>query len=261
MRALRAIARERREPEPPPPLRPNAPLLARLVAWLVDPPPPAPAAAAPPRLALAPAEPAPPDPPRPVVAVLGLAPRAGASTIARALATRLAACDPAGAAVLHSPAVPRAAPPSPSAKRLARGLAVAGIEGAQAAGRLVAVPASEPLAPVAALRVAPLVADVGHGIPAEGVVALSDHVVLVCPPDVEPALCLAVESALRGDGHAVTPLLNRALSEPGEELSHAVVVPEARLAAQLTFACREPRGELGAAIAELAGRSLMEARP
>jgi hypothetical protein len=39
------------------------------------------------------------------------------------------------------------------------------------------------------------------------------------------------------------------------------VVPEARLAAQLTAACREPRGPLGAVAAELAERSLAEALP
>ena len=233
---------------------------SRAVAWLLHPPPAAPVPAAPPRLGLAPVGRPPPDPPRPVVAVLGLAPRAGASTIARALAARLAAEDPAGASILHTPDPPRAVPAGSAATRLARGLAASGVHDVRAAGRMAVVRGSEPLAPVAALRAAPLAADVGHGTPAEGAVALSDHVVLVVPPGVEPALCLAVESALRAAGHAVTLVLNRSLSEPPEEIAHAVPIPESRLAAQLMLACRAPRGELGHAIAELAERSLAEAR-
>jgi hypothetical protein len=260
VRALRAV--EHRPPPEAPPVEPHrsaSSLLARTVAWLLHPPPPARAPTAPARLA--PVGPLPPEPPFPVVAVLGLARRAGASTIARALAARLAAEDPAGVAILHTPDPPRGAPPAASATRLARGLAAAGTHGVRAVGRLAVIRGSEPLAPVVTLRAAPLVADVGHGIPAEGVVALADQVVLVCPPALEPALCLAVETALRADGHSVTPLVNRALSEPGEALAHAVVVPDSRLAAQLTLACRDPRGELGRAIAEVAERSLQEARP
>jgi hypothetical protein len=233
---------------------------SRAVAWLLHPPSPGPVPVAPSRLELAPVEP-PPGPPRPVVAVLGLAPRAGASTIARALAARLAAHDPDGAAVLHTPHPPRAAPAGAAATRLARGLTAMGVAEVRPAGRLAVVRAAEPLASVVALDAAPVVADVGHGTPAEGVVALADHVALVFPPDLEPALCLAVEAALRAAGHAVTPVLNRALAEPPEEIAHAVVVPEARLAAQLTLACRDPRGRLGRAVGELAERSVTAVRP
>jgi hypothetical protein len=253
---MRALPHQRGSPRPP--------LLARATAWLLDPPAAVRTADsdARPRLALAPEPAEPPEPPssrRPIVAVLGLAPRAGASTIARALAARLAALDLGGAAVLHTPEPPRTALPAPAASRLARAVAAAGLDGVRAAGRLCLLPASEPLAPIAAQRAAPLVADVAHGMPADGAVALSDHVVLVCPADLEPALALAVEAALRGDGHAVTVVLNRVVGEPPGELAHALAVPEARLAAQLTVACRDPRGALGAVAAELAERSVEEA--
>jgi hypothetical protein len=91
-------------------------------------------------------------------------------------------------------------------------------------------------------------------------VALADHVVLVGTPEVEPALATAVEAALREAGHAVSLVLARAIAEPPPRLAHALVVPESRLAAQLTLAGRGPRGALAAPIAELAERSLEHAR-
>jgi hypothetical protein len=193
-----------------------------------------------------------------VVAVVALAPRAGASTIARALAGRLAGLDPGGAAVLFTASPPRGGIASAAASRLASHVAEAGCDGARAAGRLCLVPAGEPLAPVAAPRRAPLVVDVGHGAPSETAVALVDHVVLVCPPDVEPALALAVETSLREGDHFVSLVLSRVLGKPPPDLEHALPVPESRLAAQLTAACREPRGPLAPVAAELAERSLAE---
>ena len=240
--------------------------LARVAGWLVAPPasrgvdPPRPG----PRLHLAPPAPEPqppePHPPRPLVAVLGLASRAGASTVARALAARLARLDPAGAAVLFTADPPRAPISAAAAGRLVRLATEAGADGARAAGRLCVVPLAEPVAPLAAPRPAPLVVDLGHGIPAEGAVALADHVVLVCPPDVEPALAVAVEASLRGSGHSVSLVASRVLGDPPAELGCALAIPESRIAAQLTLACREPRGALGAAVAELAERSLAEVR-
>src|SRR5206468_7602976 len=85
--------------------------VARAERWLLEPPPPRPRAA----------DPAPEV--RPVVAVVGLAPRCGATTIARALAVELAQRDRSGAALASA----RARGPAPAlataaARRLARGL-------------------------------------------------------------------------------------------------------------------------------------------
>src|SRR3954453_21392917 len=79
--------------------------------WLLEPPPPRPRAA----------DPAPEV--RPVVAVVGLGPGCGATTVARALAIELAGRDRSGAALVSA----RVRGPTPalataSARRLARGL-------------------------------------------------------------------------------------------------------------------------------------------
>jgi hypothetical protein len=81
-------------------------------------------------------------------------------------------------------------------------------------GRLAVVPAGEPLAPIAARREAPLVADIGHGAPSETAVALADHVVLVAPPDLEPALAAAVEESLRAAGRGVSLVVARIAADP-----------------------------------------------
>ena len=242
----------------PPPRRPRLRLAA--VPSEADPPEPGPSK--PVRSEPGPPKPVapPPDPPRPVVVVLGLAPRAGASTVARALAARLARVDPAGAAILFTADPPRAPISATAAARLARAATDAGVESARPAGRLCVLPASEPVAPLSARRPAPVVVDPGHGVPAGGAVALADHVVLVCPPDVEPALAVAVVASLRGAGHCVSLVVTRVLGDPAGDLAGALAIPESRIAAQLTLACREPRGALGTAVAELAERSLAEVR-
>jgi hypothetical protein len=192
------------------------------------------------------------------VAVIGLAPRAGGSTIARALAARLAAFDPSGAAILATSDPPRAGLAAAAASRLARGLADAGCDGPRPVGRLAIAGADEPLAPLAAERAAALVADVAHGEASEQAVALADHVVLVAPPDVEPSLALAVELSLRVAGRGVSLVIARAVDDPPPELARALVAPESRLAARLTLACRPPRGPLAAVAEELAERCLAE---
>lgn len=218
-----------------------------------------------PQLSLVPDEPeplaavGPPDLPlRPVVAVVGLAPRAGTSTLARALGARLAGLDPAGAAILTTADPPRGRIAGRSAACLAAWLGDAGCDGVRAIGRLAIVAGDEPLAPLAAGREAPLVADVSYGAPSEAAAALADHVVLVASPDVEPALAVAVEGSLRAAGRGVSLVIARVAAEPPPELAHALVVSEARLAAQLTLACREPRGALAPVAAELAERCLAE---
>ena len=249
-------------------------LLARAAAWLVAPPAAAePSPWDPPGQPGAPARGARPpaggqpganlggsalDPPRPLVAVLGLGPRAGASTVARAVAVRLAAFDPGRAAVLHTADPPRGAPATADASRLARALAAGGHDRPRAAGRLCVVAAAEPLARLAAPRPAPVVADLAHGEPADGPVALADHVVVVAGVDAEPALVAAVAVSLRETGVSASTVLNRVSGDPPSDLAHALVVPESRLAAQLTLACREPRGPLAQVAGELAERSLAE---
>jgi hypothetical protein len=208
------------------------------------------------RLSVVPPAPPVTEPLRPLVAVVGLAPRSGASSLARAVAARLAALDPDGAALLFSADLLRGRFAIAAARRLTRMLAEAGCEGARATGRLCVVPAGEPIAPWAATRVAPLVADVRHGTPSEAAVALADHVVLVAPADVEPALAAAVEASLRGGGHSVSLVVSRA--EPPLDLEHALTVPDSRIAAQLGRACRDPRGALAPVATELAERSLAE---
>ena len=198
-----------------------------------------------------------PDPPRPVVAVLGLAPGAGASTLARAVAASLAAFDPGRAAILHTASPPRAGIASGAATRLARATAAGGCDSARAVGRLCVVGAGEPLAALVAARAAPLVVDVAHGEPTEGAVALCDYVVLVAPAEVEPALVGAVEASLRADGASISTVIGRVAGDP-PDLAHALIVSESRLAAQLTLACREPRGALAGVAVELAERSLAE---
>jgi hypothetical protein len=218
---------------------------------------------------LGPVEVAPADvePLRPVVVVLGLAPRAGTSTLARALGGRLAGIEPGGAAILVTAGPPRGGIAGAAAARLARLLADDGWAGhgaigsrdaPRAVGRLVVLPGDEPLARLAARRDAPLVVDVGHGDSPAAAVAVADHAVLVCPPDVEPALVIAVEGSLRAAGRGVSLVVARALDGPPPELGHALTVPESRLAAQLTLGCREPRGALAPVAAELVERCLAE---
>jgi hypothetical protein len=272
---------------------PLSALVTRAGAWLLEPVDP------PARLAADRPPPEPPPPPtRPLVAVVALAPRAGASTVARALAARLASLDPAGVAVLCSDDVPaRAALGGRAAVRLARTLAERGL-GVRAAGSLCLLPSDAPLAGIAGTGEAPLAVDVSHGAPIEAVLTVVRHVVLVATPDVEPALANAVQRSLRAGDRAVDVVVNRAIdraadgaiagrgsghaprgsgkaprgsgnTRPGssdapqmtlEAPGGAVVVPESRFAAHATLACRGPYGPLAAPIAELADRCLAQAR-
>ena len=231
-------------------------LLERVTSYVLRPPETLEAAR--PHLALVEPDPQGPDFPRPVVAVIGLAARAGTSTLARALAARLAGLDPARAAILATADPPRAGVAGRAATGLAGWLSDAGSDGVRAIGRLAIVAGDEPLAPRAADRDAPVVADVSHGAPSEPAVALADHVVLVASPDVEPALALTVEGSLRAAGRGVSLVIARSVEEPPPELGHGLTVPESRLAAQLTLACREPAGALAPTAVELAERCLAE---
>jgi hypothetical protein len=214
-----------------------AAVAARAEAWLFEP--------AVPRVRVAPERPA---PQRPVVAVVGLAHRCGATTVARALAVELARRDPDGAAVVTAAPVPGGSSlATAGARRLARSL------GGRALGRLAIVDGDEPgLRVLAHERPAPLVLDVGHGTPPERALALADRAVLVASGDVEPALVEVAAVALARDAVAPLVVLNRALEASGWAGAPDVVVGESRLGARLALAGRDPLGSIGGAAAALA---------
>jgi hypothetical protein len=203
---------------------------------------------------------------RPLVAVVALAARTGATTVARALAAELAVRDPGGAAAVASlgegpPRSPGAAslllagPPTAAARRLAWALRASLGAPARAAGRLALVSTSEP----AALRgagshLAPVVIDVPAGEASESVAFEADHVLLVASPKVEPALAVVAAAALGRLGSEPTLVLNR-VPDPGEWLEHpAHRLPESRAGARVALAGRESRRGLGPAVAALADR-------
>ena len=221
--------------------RPLASAVAAAGAWLLEPAEPVRE-----REVVAPAS------PRPVVAVFGLTRGCGATVVARALAAELASRDSAGAAAVHCEARAAGIPlATPAASRLARQLAdVAGAQ-TRAVGRLCLVGGADAGALADTARhVAPLVLDAGTsalgGVPA----ALADQVVVVSGPSTEPALGLVAADYLARLGHEPIVVRNRA-REPSLA---AYALPDARMGAQLALGGREPRGELGRAIAELADR-------
>jgi hypothetical protein len=183
--------------------------------------------------------------------VFGLTRGCGATVVARALAAELASRDPVGAAAVHCEARAAGIPlATPAAGRLARRLAdLPGAE-TRAVGRLCLVGGAEAGAVADTARhVVPLVLDAGTslgGVPA----AVADRVVVVSGPSTEPALGLVAADCLVRLGHEPILVRNRA-REPSRT---AQVLPEARMGAQLALGGREPRGELGRAITELADR-------
>jgi hypothetical protein len=223
--------------------------LAQAEAWLIEPLDPSCAGHEPP------AEPR----LRPVVAVAGLAPRCGATAIARGLAVRLAARDPAGAAVVTAAGRTIRGPAMPAAARLARVLTASAPGRARAAGRLCLVQSEDHGALAAATRpLAPLVIDLGRGAQPAAAAPVADRVVLVASPDVEPALAGVLARSLAHIGAETLIVLNRARAETGRWADVELVVPESRLGAQLSAAGYEPHGELGAAIDKLAERCGVE---
>jgi hypothetical protein len=190
--------------------------------------------------------------PRPVIAVFGLARGCGATVVARALAAELASRDIDGAAAVHCEARAAGIPlATHAAAQLARRFAdVAGAE-TRAVGRLCLVASADACALADTARhVAPLVLDAGSsslgGVPA----ALADEVLVVSGPSTEPALASVAADCLARVGHDPIVVRNRAR----EPLPAAHVLPDSRMGAQLALGGREPRGELGRAIAELADR-------
>jgi hypothetical protein len=215
-----------------------AAVATRAERWLLEPPPSHPRATE-------------PEICRPALAVIGLAPRCGTTTLARALAVELAKRDPGGAAIVTSSTRPPAgALASTAARRLARSLTASA---PAALGRLCAVDADDRSLPdLAASRPAPLVLEVAHGAAPELAVALADTAALVAGPAVEPALADLVAASLTRDDRPPLIVLNR-VPEPADwGARHALVVGDVRLGARFALAGREPTPSLAAPIAELA---------
>jgi hypothetical protein len=220
---------------------------AKAERWLLEPATPRPRAA---------------DPPpevRPVIAVIGLGPRCGASTVARALAVELARRARGGAAIVS--AISRGPAPALAtgpARRLARALPP---EIASAAGRLCLVDDEDPaLRELAINRPAPLVLDVPHGRAPEAAFALADAAVLVASPLVEPALADVIADSLMRDRGKPAIVLNRAVEDIGgwSDRDLLVEIPEARLGARLALAGRDPTPGIARPVAELADRLVGE---
>ena len=192
---------------------------------------------------------------RPVVAVIGLSPRCGATTVARALGARLGARDSAGACAVTA-AVPAGALALgfPAAGRLAQTLAPLAGARARAWGRLCLVEGPDAAALAAAARyLAPLVIDVEQSAEPAAAAALADHVVLVGSPVTEPALAAVVAGSLERVGPEPVTVLNRVGGDAGRWRGRgALELAESRAGARLALAGREPRGALGSGIAELA---------
>lgn len=212
---------------------------------------------------LEPAEPTGPDRPqasvdaRPVIAVVGLAARCGATTVARAVAAQLAARDPGGASVVTWLGPAGAVPLGlPAAGRLARTLSPLAVGSARACGRLCLVEGADPAALAGAARyLAPLVLDVEDRSVASATAALADHVLLVGSPGTEPALAALLAESLGRVGPEPVAVLNRAGRDCERWAGRcAAEIPDSRIGARLALAGREPRGGLGEAIGGLVER-------
>lgn len=190
----------------------------------------------------------------PVVAVIALAPRCGASTLARWLGAELAGRDPEGAAIVLSPRPSGAGSlRGGSAARLGRALSARDIGPVRAAGRLCLLDASEHSAlTVAATCLAPLVIDGPYGASAASLTSVADHVVLVAAPSVEPSLAAVMAASLARSGPEPFVVVNR-VDEPGPwEDRPGLLLPSSRLGARRAAAGLPAGGALGVAVAQIA---------
>jgi hypothetical protein len=223
-----------------------ASVLARAEEWLLEPAEPAAEHPAPPGL----------EPARvqPVVAVTGLARRLGVTTVARALGAELAARGE-GACAVSSASTGGGIPLGlPAAARLARALSEAAGARTRPLGRLCLVETGDPARLADAVRgMAPLVLDVPDPEAAAAAASLAAHVVLVATPAHEPPLAELVAASLARVGPEPCVVVNRCGRLDARWSGRALAaLPEARMGAQLAQGGREPRGEFGRAVAELA---------
>jgi hypothetical protein len=216
-------------------------VLRRLEDWLLEPLPETEAEPAPAGIRA--------EVPRVVVAVAGIAPGCGASTVARALAARLALADPDGAALVLAAAdepLPLAIATRPAAALRSR-LRAPGV-GASAGGRVCTLRSAEPLALVPLARShAPAIIDVRE---ARAAAAIADLVVVVAPGDSEPALARAFADSL--EGRPAMILANRPREPERWSGRAAALLPDSRLGARIAAAGWPPGGSLGRAIAHIA---------
>ena len=176
------------------------------------------------------------EPPRrSFIAVVGLAPGCGATTLARALAATLARRDHSGVAIVASPHAPVGSSLSSRAA-----LRLAARVNARASGRLCLTSDVDSVP-----RLAPAVLD----LPSTNAAAASaaEIVVLVAPGHTEPAL---VELAART--HDALTVVTAADDPDRWRGRVLLVLPRSRLGARLANAGWEPRGALGAAVDRIA---------
>jgi hypothetical protein len=176
----------------------------------------------------------------PLVAVVGLAPGCGATTVARALAATLARRSHSGAAIVAGPGQPLGSRlATRPASRLANRLASIG-RTARPMGRLCLTPLDAPIP-----RIGAVVLDLPGG--GAAVAAAAQQVFLVAPGDAEPALADLAAQSLGARTVVVSP------DEPSRWEGRALVtVPRSRLGARVAAAGWEPRGAFGRAIARIA---------
>jgi hypothetical protein len=194
---------------------------------------------------------------RPVVAVAGLAPRCGTTTVARALAAELALRDEGAAAIVSAEAVSSGGIPlgTPAAGRLGRAVQRSLPSQTRAVGRICLTVAGPDHAPLvdAARDLAPLVLDVTDPTRTAVAASLVDAVVLVGDLGTEPSLAAVLAESLCRVGPEPIVVLNHGRdADERWEGRCALRLPDARMGAQLALAGREARGELGRAIARLA---------
>jgi hypothetical protein len=173
---------------------------------------------------------------RPVVAVVGLAPGCGATTLARALAAVLARRDHGGTAIVAaSSAPPGARLATRGAARLAARLGLA----AHASGRLCLT--AQEFDPALA-QLAPVVFETSELAPQARLT------ILVAPGDAEPAL---TELAARAHTKPLTVATHTADRTRWQDRAF-LVLPQSRVSTRLAAAGWEPRGAYAAAVRRLA---------
>ncbi len=172
-----------------------------------------------------------------VVAVIGMAPGCGTTTVARLLALALAERSEGSAAVVVSSERPGGWGWPGAGGRLARKLGGS----ASGRGRLAFLPPDGLRSAVDHSRgLAPVVAEVGYGANWAIAASLADLCVLVAGADADGALLTLVAGEVMAVGAAPLVVINRV--ESGAEAD--VLLPDAGLAARLVRAGVRPTGPL-----------------